>query len=90
MSVRAPSGGSDFDHLEVIFGHAAIGACPGVRHIRPARAGFDALFRNPGGFVVYEPAHHTHPSAEFGGGAVSHGFKSVLNCAIVPRAYRHA
>lgn len=86
MSVRAPSGGSDFDHLEVVFGDAAIGARPGVRYVRPARAGFNALFRDPDGLVVDKTADDTHPGAEFGAGAVIHGFKSVLNFAIVPRA----
>src|SRR5690606_23332628 len=50
-------------HLEIVLGHAAIRAGPGIRDVLPARARGDAFFGNAGGLVVDESADHAHPGA---------------------------
>ncbi len=62
------------DHLEVVLGHAAIRAGPGVGDVFPARTRLDALVRQPQGFVVDEAANDAHPFAKGGFGALAHGF----------------
>ena len=59
---------SDHHHLEVVLGHAAIRAGPGVGNVFPARARGDAFFRQPERLVVDEAADHAHPGAIGSGG----------------------
>jgi hypothetical protein len=48
---------SEFDHLEIGFGDAAVRAFPVVRDIVPAGAGRYAFFRHADIFVIDETAH---------------------------------
>src|SRR3546814_8001144 len=59
-------------HLEIVLGHAAVRARPGVRDVFPARARGDALFGQPGRFVVDEATHDAHPGAVGGGRSEEH------------------
>src|SRR5690606_23689396 len=54
---------SDDHHLEVVLGHPAVGAGPGVWNVFPARARRDAFLRQPEGLVVDEAADDAHPGA---------------------------
>ncbi len=53
---------SDFDHFEVVFAHAAIGAFPIVGHILPFCAGRDVVFGPAFGFIVNVAAYNTFPA----------------------------
>src|SRR3546814_1282140 len=59
-----------FRSLEIVLGHATVRARPGVRDVFPARARGDALFGQPGRFVVDEATHDAHPGAVGDGGLV--------------------
>ncbi len=53
---------SDFDHFEIVFAHAAIGAFPIVGHILPFCAGRDVVFGPAFGFIVNVAAYNTFPA----------------------------
>src|SRR5690348_15192783 len=55
--------GSDFDHLEIVLGHAAVGTGPCVGNVLPARPRRDAFFRQAGFLIVDEAADHAHELA---------------------------
>src|SRR6202008_3456541 len=65
---------SDFHHLEIVLGDAAVRAGPGVRDVFPARTRGNAFFRQALGLVVDESAYDAHPGAVNGSrGGFSHG-----------------
>ncbi|CAG9262574.1 hypothetical protein BDI4_710003 [Burkholderia diffusa] len=56
---------SDLDHLEVFLASAAFGARPVDRDVFPARARGDALFGQPGFFVINPATNQAHPALVF-------------------------
>src|SRR5690606_33283875 len=49
-------------HFEIVLGHAAVRARPGLGNVFPARAGGDAVVRKSGSLVVDEAADDAHPA----------------------------
>ncbi|CAM2166062.1 hypothetical protein BO443_140177 [Burkholderia orbicola] len=64
-SVRGRRARSDLDHLEVFLAGAAFGTRPVDRDVFPARARGNALFRQPGFFVVNPATNQAHPALVF-------------------------
>src|SRR3989344_8987824 len=57
---RDPAASSNFDHLEIGLGRAAVGAFPVLRHVLPACSGGNAVFRAALLFFVDIAADDAH------------------------------
>lgn len=90
LTIQGGDACSDFLHIEIILGHAAIRAGPGIGHVFPAGAGGDAVFGQTGRLVIDEAADDAHPGAKWSG--IGAGFlhdaecRDRGRCCIVPFA----
>ncbi len=73
---------SDGDHFKIFLACAALRTGPVHRHVFPARARGDALFRQAGFLVINPAADQAHPGLEFLSGClvVTHGTALKVKC----------